>query len=100
MTVGQHKVLRSGLGLQADGDVADAVIVAGEPAQEIDAEGSGWPLHVHGKAVRSGGAFGADMLDLLQQVLHRQDLVLMAANRARPNACDPLQMPPGKWEGQ
>ena len=97
MTVGQHKVLRSGLGLQADGDVADAVVVAGEAAQEVDAEGSGGPLHVHREAVGTGGALTADVLDLLQQVLHRQDLVLVAADGARPHAGDPLQMPPGKW---
>ncbi len=94
MAVSEHEVLRRGLGLQLDRDVGHAVVVAGEAAEEVDAEGPGGPLDVHSDGVRTGLALGPDLLDLLQQVVHRRDLVLGASDGPRPGARDLLQMLP------
>lgn len=71
VAVGQHQVLRSGLGLQSDGDVGDAVIETCEAPEEVDGERAGGPLHVHCELVRPCCGLDPDVLDLLQQVAHR-----------------------------
>lgn len=94
MAVGEHEVLRAGLGFESDGDVGDAGIDACEAAEEVDAEGAGGPLHLQSDGVRPGSALGPDLLHLIQQVLHRHDLVLWAPDGPRPHTRDPLQMLP------
>lgn len=94
VAVGQHEVLRAALGLQPHGDVGDPVVEAGEAPQEVDGEGAGGPLHVHRQLVGPRRRLRPDAFDLLQQVAHRQDLVLVAADRPRPHAGDLLQVLP------
>lgn len=95
MAVCQHEVLRAAFRLQPDGDVGDAVVEAGEASQEVDGERAGGTLHVHRELVRARHRLPPDVLDLLQQVAHRQDLVLLAAHGPRAHAGDLLQVPPG-----
>lgn len=94
VAVGEHEVLCAGPGFESDGDVGDAGVDAGEAAEEVDAEGAGGPLHLHSDGVGPGSARGPDLLHLIQQILHRLDLVLRAPHGPRPHACDPLQMLP------
>ena len=97
VAVGQHEMRRPGLGLQLDGHVGDAVVEAGEAPEEVDGEGAGGPLHVHAEAVGVPRRrhLRLDVLDLLQQVGHRQHLVLRASHRPRAHAGDAFQVPPG-----
>ena len=53
VAVGQHEVLSPSLGLQADSDVADPIVVGGEPSQEVNAEGACGSLDVHSDRVGS-----------------------------------------------
>lgn len=92
VAVGQHEVLGAALGLQPHGDVGDPVIEAGEAAQEVDGEGAGGPLDVHRQLVGPRRRLSTDAFNLLQQVADRQDFVLVAADRPRPNAGDLLQV--------
>lgn len=95
VAVGEHEVLRSALWLQPDRNVGDAVIEAGEAAEKVDGEGPGGALHVHRQLVGARRRLNPDMLDLLQQVAHRQDFVLLAAHRPGADAGDLLQVAPG-----
>lgn len=92
VAVGQHEVLGTALGLQPHRDVGDPVIEAGEAPQEVDGEGASGPLDVHRQLVGPRCRLHTDAFDLLQQVLHRQDLVLVAANRPWPHTGDLLQV--------
>lgn len=92
VAVGQHEVLRAALGLQPHGDVGDPVVEAGEAPQEVNGEGPGGPLDVNRQLVGPGRRLRTDAFDLLQQVAHRQDLVLEAADGPRPHAGDLLQV--------
>ncbi len=94
MAVSEHEVLRGRLGLEFDRDVGHTVVIAGEAAEEVDAEGSGGPLDVHSDGVRTGLALSPDLLDLVQQVVHRRDLVLWTSDGPRPDTRDLLQMLP------
>lgn len=98
VAVGQHQVLRSALGLQPDRNVGDPVVEAGEAPQEVDGEGPGGALDVHGQLMGARRRLLLNALDLLQQVAHRQDLVLLAAHGPGSHAGDPLQMSPGVGE--
>lgn len=95
MAVGEHEVLRSSLWLQPDRNVGDAVVEAGEAAEKVDGEGPGGALHVHRQLMGARRRLDPDMLDLLQQVAHRQDFVLLAAHRPGAHAGDALQVAPG-----
>lgn len=95
MAVGEHEVPRSALGLQPDRNIGDAVVEAGEASQEVDGEGAGGALDVHGQLMGPGRRLHLNVLDLLQQVAHGQDLVLLAAHGPGPHAGDPLQVSPG-----
>lgn len=95
VAVGEHEVLRAALWLQPDHDVGDAVIEAGEAPKEVDGEGPGGALHVHRQLMGARRRLGPDLLDLLQQVAHRQDLVLLAAHGPGAHAGDLLQVAPG-----
>lgn len=85
-------MLRAALGLEPDDDVGDPIIEAGEAPEEVDGEGSGGTLDVDRQLVGPRCRLQPDVFDLLQQVAHRQDLVLMAAHRPRAHAGDLLQM--------
>lgn len=92
VAVGQHEVLSSTLGLQTHGDVGDPVVVAGKTPQEVDGEAASWPLDIHRQLVGPCCRLRSDAFNLLQQVLHRQNLVLSAADRPRPHTGDLLQV--------
>lgn len=95
VAVGQHEMLRATFGLQAHHDVGDTVIEAGEAAEEVDGEGAGGPLHIHAKLkMRAHLSHRADFFDLLQQVVHRQHFILVAADRPRSHADDAFQVLP------
>ena len=85
------------LGLQPDGDVGDAVVEAGEAPEEVDGEGAGGTLHICRELVGARCRLDPDFLDLLQQVAHGQDLVLMTAHRPRAHAGDLLQVHSRSW---
>lgn len=95
VAVGEHEVLRSALWLQPDHNVGDAVIEAGEAPKKVDGEGPGGALHVHRQLMGARRRLSPDLLDLLQQVAHCQDLVLLAAHGPRAHAGDLLQVAPG-----
>lgn len=95
MAVGQHQVLSSALGLQPDRNIGDPVVEAGEAPEEVDGEGPGGALDVHGQLVGARCRLLLNVLDLLQQVAHRQDLVLLAAHGPGSHTGDPLQMSSG-----
>lgn len=95
VAVGEHEVLRAALRLQPDRDVGDAVVEAGEAPEEVDGEGPGGALHVHRQLVGARRRLSPDLLDLLQQVAHGQDFVLLAAHGPGAHAGDLLQVAPG-----
>lgn len=85
-------MLRPTLRLQPDSNVGDAVIEAGEAAQKVDGEGAGGTLHIHRQLMGARRRLNPDSLDLLQQVAHCQDLILLAAHWAGADAGDLLQV--------
>lgn len=95
VAVGEHEVLRAALGLQPDRNVGDAVVEAGEAPEKVDGEGPGGALHVHRQLVGARRRLSPDLLDLLQQVAHGQDFVLLAAHGPGAHAGDLLQVAPG-----
>lgn len=95
VAVGEHEVLCSSLRLQPDRDISDTVIEAGEASEEVDGEGAGGALDVHRQLMGPRCRLHLNVLDLLQQVAHRQHFVLLAAHGPGPHAGDPLQMSPG-----
>lgn len=95
VAVGEHEVPRSALGLQPDGNIGDTVIEAGEASQKVDGEGAGGALDVHSQLMGPGCCLRLNVLDLLQQVAHGQDFVLLAAHGPGPHAGDALQVSPG-----
>lgn len=88
-------MLAAPFGLQPDNNIGDVVVEAGETAEEVDGEGAGGSLHVHGELMRARRRLRSDLLYLPQQVAHRQDLVLLAAHWPGADAGDLLQVPPG-----
>jgi len=86
-------MLRSTFGLEPDGNVGDTVVEAGEASEKVDGESAGGTLHIYGDLVVARCGFHPDVLNLLQQIAHRQDFVLRAAHRTRPDAGDLLQVP-------
>lgn len=92
VAVGEHEVLGATFGLQLHCDVSDAVVETCEPSEKVDGERSGGTLHVHSDPVRPRRRPHSDVLDLLQQVAHRQDLVLPAADGPRADAGDLFQV--------
>lgn len=95
MAVGEHEVLRSPLRLQPDRDVGDAVVEAGEAPEKVDGEGAGGALDVHRQLMGARRRLSPDVLYLLQQVAHRQHLVLLAAHGPGADAGDLFQVLPG-----
>jgi len=93
VAVGEHQVLAATLGLQPDGDVGDTVIKAGESSKKVNGERARWTLHVYRELMSAGCRLHSDALYLLQQVTHRQDLILLTAHWPRANAGDLLQVP-------
>lgn len=91
VAVSEHEVLRAGLGLESDGDVGQAVVAA-DPA--VDSEGAAGPLDVHCDGVRASFTLRPDLRDLIQQEVHREDLVLWASHGPRPDSGDLIQMHP------
>lgn len=92
MAVGKHEVLGAAFGLQPHSDVGDTVVEAGKAPQEVDGEGASGPLDIYRQLVGPCCRLCTDAFNLLQQVLHRQNLVLVAANRPWPHTGDLLQV--------
>lgn len=86
-------MLRPAFRLQPDGDVGDTVIEAGEASEKVNGERAGGTLHVHRELMGSRCGVSPDLLNLLQQVAHCQDFILLAAHRPRADAGDLLQVP-------
>lgn len=95
VAVGEHEVLRAALWLQPDHNVGDAVIEAGEAPKKVNGEGPGGALHVHRQLMGARRRLTPDVLDLLQQVAHCQDFILLAAHGPGADAGDLLQVAPG-----
>lgn len=103
MAVGEHEVLRATLGLQPNGNVGDVIIEASEASEEINGEGPSGTLNINRELMRACGGLDLDVLDLLQQVSHCQDLILLAAHRPRASTSNLLQVLPrlrGERKGQ
>lgn len=86
-------MLRTTFGLQPDGDVGDTVIEAGEASKKVDGERAGGTLHVHCELMGACCGLDPDVLNLLQQVAHCQDFILLTAHWPRTDAGDLLQVP-------
>lgn len=85
-------MLRPGFRLQPDSNVGDTVIEAGEASQKVNGESAGGTLHIYRDFMGARCGLNPDFLDLLQQVAHCQDFVLMAAHWPRAHAGDLLQV--------
>lgn len=96
VTIGQHEMFGPTFRFQFDSDVGDLVIVAGEAAQKIDAEGAGGTLDVHRDRVVAQRALCPDALHLTQKVVHRLHLILQAAHGPRTQTGDVVQVLPGE----
>ncbi len=97
MAVSEHEVLGPTLRLQPDGNIGDSIIEAGEASEEVNGERPGGTLHVHCELMRARCRLHPNVLDLLQQVAHCKDFILLAAHRPRADTRDLLQVPPRLW---
>lgn len=86
-------MFRATFGLQPDSNVGDMVIEAGEASEKVNGERAGGTLDIHRELMGTRRRLRLDVLDLLQQVAHCEDLVLRAAHWSRANAGDLLQVP-------
>lgn len=94
VAVGEHEMLAATFGLQLDDNISDVVVEARETTEKVDGERAGGSLHVYSDLMRPRRRPRSDVLYLLQQVTHRQDLVLLAPHRPGADAGDLLQVPP------
>lgn len=100
VAVSEHEMLCTTLGLKPDSDVGDTVIEAGEASEKINGERTGGMLHVHCELMWACCGLHPDVLNLLQQIAHGEDFILLTAHWPRANAGDLLQMSSRLWENR
>lgn len=92
MAVSEHEMLCTTLGLKPDSNVGDMVIEAGEASKKVNGERAGGTLHIHCELMWACCGFHPDVLNLLQQITHGEDFILLTAHWPRANAGDLLQV--------
>lgn len=86
-------MLRATFRLQPDSNVGDTIIEAGEASKKVNGERAGGALHIYRELMGACCGLKPDALNLLQQVAHCQDFILLAAHWPRADAGDLLQVP-------
>lgn len=94
MAVSQYEVLSSASGFETYYDVSDLIVAARESAEEVDAKRAAVFVHLHRDGVRPLDALASYPLHLLQQEVHRHDVILGTACGSRPHTGDALQVLP------